>query len=89
MRVDKNERFDRSEFESLYPLTAKIFGVREIAIYRVSGPGLSCAHMLFIPDLERPLQDEAKLKLWEQFIFSITAKRKPKRARLSEKDRGR
>jgi hypothetical protein len=83
--VTSNGFLTDAELEQSYPHMVKLFGKGSFSVDRLSGIGMSSAHMTFEPDIERALKKAAQEKVWEAFEFEITVKRKPKRKAAAER----
>jgi len=74
------DELTNSEKEKSYPCLSRIFGVASFQVRCVTAnPGLSSAHMIFAPDLERVLREQVKERLWDAFLIAVSVRKKPKK----------
>lgn len=74
---------DDKEFAEHYPLLNAMIG--RVKVQRIDGPGMTGAHMIFAPEIERALAEMGQVHLMNQ--FEVQVKRKPRR-RKSQMDKG-
>jgi hypothetical protein len=84
---EQSNYLTHEEMKESYPALLTLVGP-SLSIRRVTAPaGLSAAHMVFAPEIERALKIKLQEGLWSAFRITVKLRRKKSGKRKAPKDR--